>query len=352
MRTPFALAALASLLLVGCQPAAHQPPTPAEAAPGVFADGRLYELTLHGSGTTVAAQVGTPRLRAQLEEPFAPALQFSGPLSTSTFIDTQARTRHVRATFRVTNTTALPKALLVFVPVAVRDVDGDPTNNAVQPTIRTTPFRNVRLFDGSDAASQAERLIPTRGKLFNAQTGTTQVDSLTSAFIADYSGTLGIDLNTLPFPAVPGVSVQLQNAGWIFDLPQPGESRNVTFAFDIANVDPAQPGADPYAFTMVFETIEETTAPQVYFRNVIVAAETYRAEQSAGAYLNTQIPCTDARLSPYLNAAPPVGLKACMIQQTANGTYGYLTSGNNVSYQFDGQTVVPYTPAAFPSSMP
>ncbi len=349
MRTPFALAALASLLLVGCQSTTHPAPTPTQVKPGVSLTGGLYELTIQGSGTTMAAQVGTPGLRAQAVEPFATPLQFSGPISTSTFTDTQTRTRHVRATFKVTNTTSRTKAVLVFVPVAVRDLDGDATNNAVQPTVRGTPFRSVRLFDGSDASSQAERLVAARGKLFNAVTGATETDTLTTNFLADYSGMSGVDLNTVPFPPVPGVSVEKQNYGWIFGIPAPGESRNVTFAFDIANVDVAQPANDPFAFTMVFETVEDNVPVSAYMRNVVTAAEIYRIE--SGKDLDTPTSCMDARLS--VNAGtPPESVKTCMVQQTPNGTYGYVTTTNNVSYQFSDKTVVPYTPAAFPSSMP
>ena len=345
---PFVLSV--GLLLAGCQPQSQATPTPSQDQASVFGNGLLYQLTMHGGDQRPTAQISSQRLTTQASEPFSAPLQFSGPLSTASFIDTQTRTWHVRATFKVTNNTARTRGTLMFLPAVLTDADGDPTNNINRPTIRDTPFHSIRLFDGSDASSQAERLIPTRGKTFNAQTGLTEADPLTNLFIEDRSAFTDIDASAIPFPPVPGLSLKVKNSGWLFNLPQPGTSRNVTFAFDMQNIDLAQSSKLPYNFTLVFEVAEETMTAESYLRNVVTASESYRADSND--YISTPTTCSDARITNYMGISYPEEVKTCMVVQTQNATYAYVTTTNNISYQYNGMTVVRYTPATFPANMP
>ncbi|SMB93211.1 hypothetical protein [Deinococcus hopiensis] len=98
---------------------------------------------------------------------------------------------------------------------------------------------------------------------------------------------------------------------------------------------------------------------QSLLRNAVLAAESYRFDSNT--YLKTATDCKDFRI---LNIPSfPYGVTTCRIQQTVNGTYGYVTSRRSRydrsyqvvyfdrSYQFDGTRVVP-GPAAMPANMP
>ncbi|MFC4637178.1 hypothetical protein ACFO0D_02370 [Deinococcus hohokamensis] len=294
---------------------------------------------------TVSAQ---PRqLRAQASENLLAPLQISAPLSIETFTDTAARVRHIRATFRITNPNTRRIELQSLNPIVLRDLDGDPTNNGAQPTIRETPFRNVRLYDGSDAAAQAEALQPTRGQIFNPLSGMPEVDIRTTPFVRDFRA-VGLDPDTLVVPAPEGLAVAVKNYGWLGSPLAPGASINVTFAVDLPNINPSKPAADPYSFSLVFTAVESTTPQQVFFHNAIIAAESYRLD--GGPVIDAPASCTDARVLDL--AALPDGVNACQIIQTATHTYGYMTTSNNVSYQYDGTTFLNNTAAEFPQPRP
>ncbi|SMB85427.1 type II secretion system protein [Deinococcus hopiensis] len=77
------------------------------------------------------------------------------------------------------------------------------------------------------------------------------------------------------------------------------------------------------------------TAASSMLRNAVTAAEAYRS--ASGTTLTASTECKDANV---LNlTALPASVTACQIQQNANGTVGYSTSSNNVSYQWDGKTM-------------
>ncbi|SMB85710.1 M23 family metallopeptidase [Deinococcus hopiensis] len=252
-----------TLLLVGCM----QPPTPTvtpptpstgKSTPGrpdLATNGRLYQLSVKDSGkqniTATAQEISSGLATQALVDTTAP-LAISAPVSVLTFTNTTARTRHIRATFTVTNQSSSTLTKLTFLPVDTNDVDSDPTNNASPPTTGDTPFREVKHYDGSDASSQATLLEASRGKIFNAGSGNTEIDPLTNTFQS------GLNIASL-FPTPPaGLSVTVKNYGWaVTPSLAPGQSSNITFAFDINNIDPANPEADPYSFNLIFTAAEE-----------------------------------------------------------------------------------------------
>jgi type IV pilus assembly protein PilA len=91
-----------------------------------------------------------------------------------------------------------------------------------------------------------------------------------------------------------------------------------------------------------------STAAQSYLRNAVTAAESSRANGTTIAAAG--VACNTANVLGV--AAFPSSVTACTIAQTANGTYGGVTSSNGTFYQFDGSTVVPATAAGLPTSMP
>ncbi|WP_034386733.1 type IV pilin protein [Deinococcus sp. YIM 77859] len=89
------------------------------------------------------------------------------------------------------------------------------------------------------------------------------------------------------------------------------------------------------------------SAAQSLLRNAVTAAEASRAN---GTTITTETDCKDANI---LNITSyPTSVTACQIKQTANGTYGYVTSSTNNNYQFDGTTIKKVSSAGMPSSMP
>lgn len=160
------------------------------------------------------------------------------------------RTRHVQATFKVTNNTSLPLDNLKFVPVVTNDsTDG-------------TTFTNVTYFDNSSASDKATSLSATQGQTFNTQTGQVTTDAGSSPFVTglDVSGvdTTGLGINSL------------KTYGWQAAASlAPGASTNVTFAVDLPT-DPAGPAKDPFNFSLQFTSVQDgitlTSAVQQYNR--------------------------------------------------------------------------------------
>ncbi|GGR41482.1 hypothetical protein GCM10008957_56730 [Deinococcus ruber] len=178
--------------------------------------------------------------------------QFSFDLiSTSTFTVKATQTRHIQATFKVTNNTSLTLDNLKFVPVTT------PTS------ADNTTFTNLTYFDGSNAADKAPSLTATQGQTFNPQTGQVTTDAGSSPFVTglDVSGvdTTGLDISSV------------KTYGWEAAASlAPGASTNVTFAVDLP-MDPAGPTKDPFNFSLQFTSVQDgitlTSAVQQYNRS-------------------------------------------------------------------------------------
>lgn len=174
------------------------------------------------------------------------------PLATSSFTVAATHTRHIQATFKVTNNTGQTQTNLAFLPAATFDSDGDPSNNAQPPTVAGTPFSKVLFYDGSDASAKATALHAAPGQIFNVSTGLAQTDPLASHFLTN------VDLSSVSAIPPTGLTVTVKNYGWqVSSSLAPGASANVTFAVDLPNIDLNNPKADPYNITLVFTSAAE-----------------------------------------------------------------------------------------------
>ncbi|GGJ74859.1 type II secretion system protein [Deinococcus aquiradiocola] len=91
-------------------------------------------------------------------------------------------------------------------------------------------------------------------------------------------------------------------------------------------------------------------AAQSYLQVAITGAESSRVNGTPIAD-STSTDCNTAKTNG--STAPfPTSVTACQVYQTANGTYGYVTSANGVSYQFNGSKMVLASTAGLPASMP
>lgn len=265
MKTRIALLTSLSLLLAACGQSSPQvvaPVTPVTTSPAPVGTpvatpiatqptaskpGATYEVTFQGAnGSQISASarylggLGTLGLQNASDD----NLQFD-QVATETFVT--GGTRHVKATFKVTNKSAGTLDGLVLVPVDTDDADNDPGNNGGSvPTVGTTPYSRVSYFDGSDASSKAASITATGGKRFNASTGLVESDPNASVFLTNQ------DVSRLSAtPPANLVIAGIKNYGWkVSDSLAPSASANVTFAVDLpADTDSKN---DPFRFSLVF----------------------------------------------------------------------------------------------------
>ncbi len=257
LKTVSLLALTCLLASCGRTPEAVTPPVAATPS-------ALYELHFQNLGsaqTTATAQRLGGGLGAQrLENAPEPLALGTTPLSTLEFVTTEngKSVRHAQATFKLTNTSGRTLKNLVFLPVALNDTDGDPSNNAQAPTAGGTPFRTVRYFDGSDASALAGTLTPVQGQQLNAEKTGAQADPDADAYFRGLS-TAGLNV-----AAPAGLSVQVTDGGWLAATSlAAGASTNVTFAVDMGGVDPANLKATPYSFSLLVTGGEDATATDI-----------------------------------------------------------------------------------------
>lgn len=92
-------------------------------------------------------------------------------------------------------------------------------------------------------------------------------------------------------------------------------------------------------------------AAQSYLQQSITGAESNRSA-STPIPGKTSTACNTANVN-NTTAPFPSSVTACQVYQTANGTYGYVTSSNGQWYQFDGSQINLTPPSAgLPASMP
>jgi len=233
------------------------------------------------------------------------ALKFER-IAATTFVNAATSTRHVSATFRVTNTASSDLTGLTLLGVDTDDADTDPGNNPGSvPTVGTTPFNSVQYFDGSDASSAASTFTPTGGKRFNNTSGTTEADPTASVFLSNQ------DVSGVSTQAPAGLVVAgIKTYGWkVADTLAAGASANVTFAVDLpASSDPKQ---DPFAFNIVVTAAEggvtaihdiqgsgsaSPLAGQVVTTQGVVTADYQLSTQLKGFFI--QAPDSDADSDP------------------------------------------------------
>lgn len=181
------------------------------------------------------------------------------PVAVSTFITKKngVDIRHVHSTFTITNNTAQPLNNLMFLPVMRSDADSDPTNNPETPTVAGTPFLNIRLFDGTDASSQAASLQTTQAQDVDVRTGEAVLNTSASQYLT------GLDVSGVTLPATPGMTKTVLNNGWYAARSlAPGASTNVTLAVELP-VNLSQPETQPFSFSIVLTAAQDVTGSSV-----------------------------------------------------------------------------------------
>ena len=249
-----ALPLMLSLMMAGCgQPLPSAPATPehsaASPAPQARTQvGQLYELQFRrdGQGGPVTSSISVPgQLSAQATRLVDNQLAFSYVSSGTLHQDGQW---FVRVTYHVTNTSAQTITNLGLVPLDTDAVAG--ATPTISPTVGSTYFKDVKHFDGSDAADQAASLVPGQ-----ARDASGQVDTAATPYQPiDTAG------QTIALPA--GLQLGkggLSPSGWqTSGVLAPGASTDVTFATQM----PATSGTtDPFFYTVVFTAVGSVDVP-------------------------------------------------------------------------------------------
>ncbi|GAA5532716.1 ExeM/NucH family extracellular endonuclease [Deinococcus aluminii] len=236
------LAGLLALAACGQTPQTGSTPTaPTAAAPTRPALTSLgtYELSITGATTANPTASIRPAggLTGQAQE--VGGLTFD-PLSFGTFTDEQNKVRYLRATFRVTNGSGVNLTAPAYIPI---DTEG------TGATVGTTPFREVRYFDGSDASARALDLRVDTPRRLNAATGMIEADPDATP-LAQNLNTGDLQVSLADGQQLAGVAHQ----GWQAGAVAAGGTQVVTFATQIPMA--SSPAQDPFAFHLVFSVAD------------------------------------------------------------------------------------------------
>lgn len=231
-------------LLASC---AQKPISTSPSTPQVPSAAHLVRVDFNGVGTdhlTSQAQVlGTSGFSKQGPQTVVGSLQFTS-LSTQSFTVKREGKRYLTATYRVTNNTGRTLLDLGLIGVALNDIDGDASNNAVDPTVQNTVFTHVKHFDGSTADSTATSLIPGTTYDYDYQTDTAVLEDSGTTFRQH------LDLSDFTPVAPAGLSMDVQNFGWFLEGNfAPGTSRVLTFSVSFPMA--PDPRDDPYSFSFM-----------------------------------------------------------------------------------------------------
>ncbi|MVN87364.1 hypothetical protein GO986_11350 [Deinococcus sp. HMF7620] len=248
-------------LLAACAPA----PLPAAPTPAAPHPAGLYELQLRvtdqGVGQASLRHVDPGGLLSgqALTAAGDPVQLGAQAITTQTFTTRKngADIRHISTTFAATNVTASALQNLTLLPVVLTDTDGDPENNATAPTVVGTPFRSVRLFDGSDASGQAASIRPVQGQQVNVQTGESTDNLAATLFLS------GLNVASLGATPPAGLSMTVQNQGWLAaETLAPGATVPVTFAVDLP-IDRSNTRGQAFSFSLMFTAAQDVTGSEV-----------------------------------------------------------------------------------------
>ncbi|ULH18246.1 hypothetical protein MF271_22535 (plasmid) [Deinococcus sp. KNUC1210] len=230
---------LPALLLAACGNLGA-PTIPAVTAAPISGAGGVYQISFQGVGSPeMSASVRSVKLSGVQTEGLvsAPESFMFERVANSTFVVKSTATRHVEATFKVTNTSTTTLNNLKFLPVV--------------PLGKSSIFSNLTYFDGSDASSKASTLTTTQGKLLDVNTQTTTLNPAASAYLT------GLDISGLNAAAL-GVS-SIQPVGWqVATTLAAGGMTYVTFGVDL----PADASSrnDPFSFSLNIIPVQDSVA--------------------------------------------------------------------------------------------
>lgn len=237
----------------------------------------LYQLAVTGATLeTLSASVTplSPSVRAQGLE--VSGLSFT-PLSFGTYTDEGTHIRYLRASFKVVNNSGQDLNMPTYIPV---DTTGQ---NA---TAGTTPFSQLKYFDGSDASARAGDIQLDTAHQLNASTGANEVDPAATPLVT------GLDTHNLVITPPAGTTVaSIFQQGWQGAALPSGGSQLVTFAVKVPMA--ATAAQDPFSFSLVFTVADnpDTLANADYtlqkdrWRSLLVPAST----DTSNTYMAAQL---------------------------------------------------------------
>ncbi|GEM46947.1 hypothetical protein DC3_25820 [Deinococcus cellulosilyticus NBRC 106333 = KACC 11606] len=180
-------------------------------------------------------------------------------LGVESFSVDSTKKRHLKARYKITNTSGKAIENIAFIPVDTDD-DGNPSNNGGNtPTVGNTPIKSLRYFDGSDASSKASNITLMRGQSYDINTDSTSADPTATPFLT------GLNVSGITPTAPTGMVIaEVKNYGWQVPGVLPiGGSVNVTLgaSYDMAVDGDGKftPQNDPYSFSILFVFSEEVT---------------------------------------------------------------------------------------------
>ncbi|WP_078306026.1 hypothetical protein [Deinococcus sp. LM3] len=240
----------------GTTPGASTPATPVQQAlPGVF------QIDFNAIGTATP----TSRLSLQAGGLSAQGLvsapdQFSfSPVAVQTFAVTATSTRHVRATYKVTNNSSETLRNPKFVAVVPQ---GSTTDSV---------FTKIRYFDGSDATTSTNQPSLSQGQIFDASTGAAIIDPKANTFLT------GLDVSGVDTTG-KGIKTLTQAGWWLTTPPAPGEttlmapgdSSLITFGVNVPMTPQDSGGAtrDPFSFSLNVTAVQDAL-PAVRLSSVV-----------------------------------------------------------------------------------
>lgn len=235
---------LTTLLLAGCTTHTRLPVPPV--TPN---NSRLLEIQFQG--------VGTPQLTSQIL-PVGSAAGFSKQALTEatglsftyrgsdTHTSDDGLTRYIQVHFLVTNTSGQTYSNLGFLPVVLSDTDGNGGNNATSPTLEGTPFKSVKYYDGTTAATgTAQALTPTYAKRFNTATNALENLTTTSTYRS------GLDVTVFDVTDPSGLEItEVKPYGWKFQESL-ASGTSAVMTFGVSFPIPADKKLAPFSFSLM-----------------------------------------------------------------------------------------------------
>ncbi|KQR19991.1 hypothetical protein [Deinococcus sp. Leaf326] len=284
MRRQILLLLLPAFLVAAC--GQTPPATPGKTTPGAITPGTPAQQPLPGIFQIDFSGVGTdtPITRVQsLQEGLlsAQALigapdQFSfSQISAQTFTITATGTRHVRVTYKVTNTSSQTLRNPKFVAVVPQ---GSTTDSV---------FTNVRYFDGSDASATISKLALIQAQSFDTSTGDVTADPKANALLT------GLDVSQVDTTG-KGIKTLTQTGWWLTTPPAagddtfmaPGDSSLITFGVNVPMTSALDGGAtrDPFSFSLNVTAVQDTSPALAPLTSAVKQWD--GASQTFGNYVN------------------------------------------------------------------
>ncbi|GGI75552.1 ExeM/NucH family extracellular endonuclease [Deinococcus wulumuqiensis] len=306
-----ALLVLGVLALSACgqQPQPQAPATPPAQGTQKLEKVRalgLYELQINGLGTQQAQasvrQAGS--LSAQASEVQGLTYTFQ---SMSNVGDAAKQVMHMTATFKVTNTSATPIQVPVFIPV---DTDGS------HATDGETPFRNVTTSTGiavSPAGMEVEQSHRTSGGLI-------EIDPSATPLVENLD-TGALEVALPGGTTLPGIS----HRGWRGEALAPGASITVNFAARVPMKKSELTPEDPFRFNLVFAVADN---PGTVALTNIASVQGSTPAGNAASPLNSQSATVEGVVTSVLPGlsgffVQEEGIDADKDANTSNGVFVY-----------------------------